>query len=173
MNLIVEPTGRSSGILICGAYRFRCALGRGGVRSDKREGDGATPIGTFAVRRLFYRADRVARPLSGLETDALDATTGWCDDPTRADYNRLVTLPFDGRHERLWRDDALYDMVAVIGYNDAPVIAGAGSAIFLHVATPDFGATEGCVALAPDDLRQVLAACDAASTIRILPLTSG
>lgn len=173
MNLVVEPTGRSSGILICGALRFRCALGRGGMRTDKREGDGATPVGTFALRRLFFRADRVARPRGGLATEALDPAFGWCDDPARADYNRLVTLPFDGSHERLWRADALYDVVVVIGYNDAPIVAGAGSAIFLHIATPDYGATEGCVALAPDDLRQVLMECDAASTIRILPARNG
>lgn len=173
MNLVVEPTGRSSGNLICGALRFRSALGRGGVRADKHEGDGATPVGTFALRRLFYRADRMARPVCGFATEALDPAFGWCDDPDHADYNRFVTLPFDGGHERLWRADALYDIVVVMGYNDAPIVAGAGSAIFLHIATPDYGATEGCVALAPDDLRQVLMACDGASTIRILPARLG
>ena len=168
MHLVVEPTGFSSATLICGARTFRCALGRGGARSDKREGDGATPIGLFALRRLLYRADRVARPLSGLPTDAIDPASGWCDDPARPDYNRLITLPYDGRHERLWRDDALYDMIAVIGYNETAIIPGAGSAIFLHVAAPDYGATEGCVAVAADHLTEILAYCDTTSTIRIL-----
>jgi L,D-peptidoglycan transpeptidase YkuD (ErfK/YbiS/YcfS/YnhG family) len=163
MDLIVDP----SGYLQLGGARYRCALGRGGVRRDKREGDGATPIGSFALRRLFYRADRIARPRSALATAAIRPNDGWCDDPARPEYNTFVTLPFDGRHENLWRNDALYDIVGVIGYNDAPVMNGLGSAIFLHVASIDYAPTEGCVALALDDLLTVLAACDADSRIEI------
>ena len=83
---------------------------------------------------------------------------GWCDDPADADYNRMVRLPHPARCEELWRDDALYDLIGVLGWNDAPVVRGRGSAIFLHVARPDFAPTEGCVALAATDLRAVLAA---------------
>jgi L,D-peptidoglycan transpeptidase YkuD (ErfK/YbiS/YcfS/YnhG family) len=166
MDLIVDPRGF---VTRDGATtRIRCALGRGGVRADKREGDGATPAGLFPLRRLFFRADRSDRPASGLPTQALAPSDGWCDDPAHESYNEFVTLPFTARHERLWRDDALYDIVGVIGYNDAPVRAGLGSAIFLHVATSDYAPTEGCVALAPDDLRYVLALCDATTQIRIL-----
>lgn len=153
---------------MAGARRYRCALGKGGIRSDKREGDGATPSGTFALRRLFYRADRIAHPATALPAQALTPNDGWCDDPAHPDYNKFVTLPFAGRHEKLWRDDALYDAICVIGYNDAPIRAGLGSAIFLHVAAPNYAPTEGCVALAPDDLIAVLAQCDADSTIAIL-----
>lgn len=163
MDLFVDSTG----YLRLGETRYRCALGRGGVKRDKREGDGATPIGSFPLRRLFYRADRIAQPRSLLVTAALRPTDGWCDDPVRAQYNSLVTLPFDGRHEKMWRDDALYDIVGVIGYNDFPVISGLGSAIFLHVAGRDYAPTEGCVALAIDDLIRVLADCDATSVIHI------
>lgn len=163
MDLIVDP----SGYLQLGHVRYRCALGRGGVSHDKREGDGATPIGSFPLRRLFFRADRIVRPRCALPTDILQPSDGWCDDPARPEYNRFVTLPFDGRHEKLSRDDALYDIVGVIGYNDAPVISGRGSAIFLHVAAADYAPTEGCVALARDDLVRVLAACDADTTITI------
>jgi L,D-peptidoglycan transpeptidase YkuD (ErfK/YbiS/YcfS/YnhG family) len=163
MDLIVDP----SGYLQLGTTRCRCALGRGGVKRDKREGDGATPIGSFPLRRLFYRDDRVARPQSALATAALHPTDGWCDDPARIEYNSLVRLPFDGGHEKLWRDDTLYDIVGVIGYNDAPAVSGLGSAIFLHLASADYAPTEGCVALAIDDLIRVLAACDATSVIRI------
>lgn len=163
MDLIVDSTG----YLRLGKTRYRCALGRGGVKRDKREGDGATPVGSFPLRRLFYRADRIARPHSLLATAALRPTDGWCDDPARAQYNSLVALPFDGRHEKMWRDDALYDIVGVIGYNDSPAVSGLGSAIFLHVAGPDYAPTEGCVALAIDDLIRVLADCDKTTTITI------
>jgi L,D-peptidoglycan transpeptidase YkuD (ErfK/YbiS/YcfS/YnhG family) len=163
VELLVEPAG----VLVCGAVSVRCALGRAGVHLDKHEGDGVTPAGVFPLREILYRADRVRRPLSGLPVRALEQHDGWCDDPACADYNRLVQLPHPGSHERLWRDDALYDIVVVIGYNDAPPVRGLGSAIFLHVAAMDFAPTEGCVALAADELPQVLAACDAGATIRI------
>jgi len=164
MDLIVTPDGT----LRFDGSPLRCALGRGGVRADKREGDGATPAGDFALRRLFYRADRIAPPKSGLALQALRPNDGWCDDPTRPEYNTFVPLPFDGRHEKLWRDDALYDIIGVIGYNDRPVKPGLGSAIFLHVAAADYTPTEGCVALAIDDLVHVIALCDATTRIRIL-----
>ena len=164
MDLIVDPIG----MLTFGNARYRCALGRGGVRIDKREGDGATPCGTYPLREILFRADRGPVPTSGLPSRALSPSDGWCDDPTHPDYNRFVTLPFAGRHERLWRDDGLYDAICVIGYNDAPVVGGLGSAIFLHVAAPDYTPTEGCVALALDDLRRVLAQCDDTTTMRIL-----
>jgi L,D-peptidoglycan transpeptidase YkuD (ErfK/YbiS/YcfS/YnhG family) len=163
MDLIVDPCG----YLHVGTARYRCALGHGGVKRDKREGDGATPVGSFPLRRLFYREDRVARPRSALATAALHPADGWCDDPARPEYNSLVRLPFDGRHEKLWREDTLYDIVGVIGYNDAPAVSGLGSAIFLHLARADYAPTEGCVALALPDLIRVLAACDATSVIRI------
>ncbi len=137
----------------------RCALGRGGARADKREGDGATPIGCFPLRRVLYRADRIARPESGLPVKSIYPHLGWCDDPGDASYNRPVCVPYAARHERLWRDDALYDLLAVIGYNDDPVEPSRGSAIFLHVARPDFAPTEGCIALRLADLSELLQAC--------------
>jgi L,D-peptidoglycan transpeptidase YkuD (ErfK/YbiS/YcfS/YnhG family) len=104
----------------------------------------------------MYRPDRLQAPETGLPLRAIDPSDGWCDDPGDAHYNQLVRLPCDSGHERLWRDDGLYDLLAVIGYNDGPVEAGLGSAIFLHVAQPDYGPTEGCVALALPDLQAVL-----------------
>jgi L,D-peptidoglycan transpeptidase YkuD (ErfK/YbiS/YcfS/YnhG family) len=144
--------------------RVRCALGRSGIVVAKREGDGATPAGVFPLREVFYRADRILPPSTMLPVRALADDDGWCDDPADALYNRPVRLPYPGRHERLWREDALYDLLAVIGYNDAPVVASRGSAIFLHVAGAgpdggDYTPTEGCVALGLADLRRVLADC--------------
>ncbi|MGF1641277.1 MAG: L,D-transpeptidase [Rhodospirillales bacterium] len=137
----------------------RCALGRSGVRTLKREGDGATPAGAYPLRGVMYRADRIDPPETGLPVRPIDPVDGWCDDPWDPYYNRPVRRPCTARHERLWRDDGCYDLLAVIGYNDAPVRAGLGSAIFLHVAQTDFGPTEGCVALALSDLRALLRAC--------------
>lgn len=165
MEILVE----SSGFLTWSAQRVRCALGRGGVRTDKREGDGATPVGAFPLRRLLYRADRLERPRTGLPVDPIREDDGWCDDPADPAYNRPVRLPFSASHEKLWRDDALYDLVVVLGHNDDPPAPGLGSAVFLHVAKPDWGPTEGCVAVTRDDLLRLLADCDATTTIRINP----
>ena len=104
----------SSGVLIQDGRVMRCALGRGGIRRDKTEGDGATPVGSFALRRLLYRPDRVTPPQCDLETDAIGPEDGWCDDPAHADYNRQIALPHPASHERLWRDDALYDLLVVL-----------------------------------------------------------
>ena len=136
--------------------RLRCAIGKGGIRADKREGDGATPVGAFALRRLLYRSDRVPTPVTGLASGTISADDGWCDDPADAAYNLPVRLPHPARHERMWRDDHLYDLVVVIGHNDAPVVPGAGSAVFIHVARDGYAPTEGCVALAAPDLLWLL-----------------
>jgi L,D-peptidoglycan transpeptidase YkuD (ErfK/YbiS/YcfS/YnhG family) len=162
-DIVVTPPGTA----FVAERTFRCALGRAGITPGKREGDGATPIGTYPLRRVFYRPDRVALPDTGLRIDALDPSDGWCDDPGDAAYNTLVRLPHDGRSETLWRADRVYDVIVVVGYNDDPVVAGLGSAIFMHVARPDFGPTEGCVAFTLPDLIAILAACGPASRIHI------
>jgi L,D-peptidoglycan transpeptidase YkuD (ErfK/YbiS/YcfS/YnhG family) len=138
----------------------RCAIGRGGAieAADKREGDGATPLGCWPFRRVFFRADRLAAPATRLSAIAIQPDMGWCDDPGSPHYNCLVALPFLASHERMWREDSLYDVVVELGYNDDPAVPGLGSAIFLHVATPDFGPTEGCVATDRDSLLALLAA---------------
>ncbi len=145
--------------------RLRCALGRGGVTDDKREGDGATPTGCFALRRVYYRPDRGAPPATVLPVSETDPADAWCDDPTDAAYNTLVRGAHAAGSETLWRDDALYDVVVVLAHNDDPVVPGAGSAIFLHIARPDFGPTEGCVAVAREDLLAILAECDETTRI--------
>ena len=146
---------------------FRCTLGRGGVTTDKREGDGATPAGAYPLRQLLYRSDRLAPPTNALPTSPLRPRDGWCDDPDHSAYNRPVTLPLDASAESMWRDDHLYDLVVVLGYNDDPVVSGLGSAIFLHVASPEYSPTEGCIALAKEDLLTVLADITPGSDIRI------
>jgi L,D-peptidoglycan transpeptidase YkuD (ErfK/YbiS/YcfS/YnhG family) len=137
----------------------RCALGKGGAvpAADKREGDGGTPIGDWPIRRVLYRPDKLDKPRTSLSVAPIARDDGWCDAPGDPNYNRPVKLPYPASHERMWRDDDLYDLVVVLGYNDAPVVPGKGSAIFLHVARPDFGPTAGCVALAKADVLELLA----------------
>ncbi len=137
--------------------RYAAALGRAGIVADKREGDGGTPAGTWQLRRVLYRPDRIAAPESGLEVAALAPGDGWCDAPADPAYNRPVTLPYPASHEVMWRDDPLYDLLVVVGHNDDPVVPGAGSAIFLHVRRADGGPTAGCVAFTLDDLRTIVA----------------
>jgi L,D-peptidoglycan transpeptidase YkuD (ErfK/YbiS/YcfS/YnhG family) len=157
MDLTVTRDGKSWRARF-GPHLWRCAVGRGGVRPDKREGDGATPAGCWPLRRVLYRADRLDAPVvgCGLPAAEIGPDDGWCDAPADARYNRPVRLPYPGRHERLWRDDGIYDVIVVLGHNDKPPRPGAGSAVFLHVAHPDYGPTEGCVALALDDLLVLL-----------------
>ncbi len=150
-----------------GDIRWRCAVGRGGVRRDKQEGDGATPVGVWPLRRVLYRPDRCAAPETPLSLAPLAPDDGWCDDPAHPDYNRPVKLPHAARSERMWRDDRLYDLVVVLGHNDDPVVPGAGSAVFLHVAQEDYAPTEGCVALAAEDLRQLLRQAGTDSRLRV------
>jgi len=129
-------------------------IGRAGlVAGDaKCEGDMATPVGRWALRHLYYRQDRVGTPRCALRKTAISAICGWCDDPASVAYNRYISLPFDASHETLWRQDASYDLVVMLGYNDAPPVAGRGSAIFLHCIAAGQTSTAGCVALARDDL---------------------
>lgn len=135
-----------------GARDWRCAVGPAGLRHGKREGDGSTPAGCWPLRRVLYRQDRLARPETRLPLGALRPDDGWCDDPADPRYNRPVTLPYAASHEALWRDDEIYDVIVELGYNDDPPVPGAGSAVFLHVARPDYAPTQGCVALALDHL---------------------
>lgn len=153
MRAVVTSDGKFS----VGGGEFRAALGHGGVRADKREGDGATPAGLLPLRFVLFRRDRGPVPACAMRVRAISPADGWCDDPANPHYNRLVRLPINASAEALWRDDAVYDIVGVLGWNDDPVQPGRGSAIFLHIARLDLVPTEGCVALARDDLLRVLA----------------
>jgi L,D-peptidoglycan transpeptidase YkuD (ErfK/YbiS/YcfS/YnhG family) len=163
VELIVSPDGTAQ----WHGRALRCALGRAGVAQDKREGDGATPAGVFPIRRVLYRADRMALA-TALPAAALRPDDGWCDDPGDADYNRQVALPHRARCEALWRDDRVYDLIGVLGHNDSPVVPGLGSAIFLHVARDGFAPTQGCVALAQDDLLALLREAKPGDAVRVV-----
>ncbi|WP_091742141.1 L,D-transpeptidase family protein [Phenylobacterium immobile] len=156
---VILPDGRS----------FRCVIGKGGLKraSEKREGDGASPIGAWPLRRVLYRPDRGPAPLTALPVAEIAPDDGWCDAAGDAAYNRPVTLPYPASAERMWRDDGLYDIVVVLGHNDDPVVPGMGSAIFLHLARPEYGPTEGCVAVSRADLEALLAQAAPGDILRI------
>ena len=160
---------RPPGVLCWQARRFACAIGASGVRSNKREGDGATPAGCFPLRRVLYRADRMAPPRTALPVTPLGPRDGWCDDSAHPLYNRPLRLPHEARHEALWRSDRLYDLIVVLGHNDAPVVPSLGSAVFLHVARPDYAPTAGCVAVSPPDLLTILAGVSRRARLRVPP----
>jgi len=148
---------------------YRCAVGVNGFSDNKREGDGCTPIGNFALRECLYRPGRVIVPPTRLPVQPLRVDDGWCDDPKSPDYNRMVQLPYNYSHELLWRRDNIYDIIIPIGYNDDPIVPGKGSAIFLHVARRGYTPTEGCVALALPDLLSLVSRLSPVSRIEIKP----
>jgi L,D-peptidoglycan transpeptidase YkuD (ErfK/YbiS/YcfS/YnhG family) len=166
MDLIVSLS-EAGPVLDWGAGPRRGAIGPAGIGDKTREGDGVTPRGTFEVREIFYRGDRVKNIQVVLPLWRIERDDGWCDAPEDQSYNRLVKLPYPASAESLWRDDHLYDIVAVIGFNDDPVYAGKGSAIFLHYAKPDFSPTQGCIALKREDLLEALEQLQPGDKIRI------
>ena len=165
----VRPHGDQPhcGRLTAGEIVLPCALGRSGVTEAKREGDGASPVGTWPLRYVLFRPDRIDRPATALSVRAISPDDGWCDDPADPRYNCPVQLPYGARAETLWRDDELYDIVVVLGYNDDPPRPGLGSAIFFHLATPEFAPTAGCVAVHRPEMVRLLALCGPGTKLEI------
>ncbi len=167
-------TAYSDGRLQLGGREVACALGRSGViaAADKREGDGASPLGAWRLRRVLYRADWVGAPVTALSSAPIGRYDGWCDAPRDRAYNRQVKLPYPASCERLWREDRLYDLVCVLGHNDDPPVPGLGSAIFLHIARPDYAPTEGCIALARSDLQGLLAVAGGGDVLQVVEVSA-
>ncbi len=157
--LRVRPRpGRSTqGWLTAGGIALPVALGRTGIKANKREGDGATPRGRFRVRRLWWRADRHSRPATLLPARPIKPDDGWCEDPADRRYNQRVTVPPGSKADRLTRADNLYDFIIELDHNTRPRVAGRGSAVFIHAAQPGFKPTAGCIALQLPALRRLLA----------------
>lgn len=145
-----------TGWLTAGPFSLPVALGRGGIKANKREGDGATPRGSFRLKRLWWRADKHARPRTLLPARRIGGDDAWCEDPAERRYNRPVKLARGSHGDRLKRTDALYDFVVEIDHNTRPRVKGRGSAVFIHAARPGFAPTAGCIALEIGALRRLL-----------------
>ena len=150
------PLDQRRGLLCVAGRVIRCALGRGGIKTIKREGDGATPLGSMRLMHAFVRRDRMRPLFSGLSLKPIGEDDGWCDAPADRNYNRPVSLPYKSSHERMRREDHLYDVVIVLDANIRPRKRGMGSAIFFHLARPGYLPTEGCVAISRRDLEWLL-----------------
>jgi L,D-peptidoglycan transpeptidase YkuD (ErfK/YbiS/YcfS/YnhG family) len=148
---------RTRGWLTAGGQTIPVALGRGGIRANKREGDGGTPKGTFRPRQVWWRADRHPRPATFLPVRAIGPEDGWCEDLADRHYNQPVRLNSKQGGDRLRRDDHLYDFIIEIDHNTHPRIAGRGSAVFLHLARQDFSPTAGCVSMTQRAMLRLLA----------------
>jgi L,D-peptidoglycan transpeptidase YkuD (ErfK/YbiS/YcfS/YnhG family) len=144
------------GWLTANGQTIPVALGRGGIKANKREGDGGTPRGTFRPRQLWWRADRHPRPRTMLPVRAIRPEDAWCEDPSSRHYNQPLRLDRGDEGDRLTRDDRLYDFIIEIDHNRLPRVAGRGSAVFLHLARQDFSPTAGCVSMTPSAMLRLL-----------------
>ena len=158
MIVLVSPNiGTTEIYLSYKGLDVKCCIGSGGLILDKKEGDGCTPIGSWPLRRVFYRPDKGKKPITGLPIFKITRKMGWCDDPLDPDnYNSLIEIPYKFNYERLWRDDEIYDIVVALGYNDRSPVLGKGSAVFMHIARKGFSPTKGCIALEKIDLLELL-----------------
>jgi L,D-peptidoglycan transpeptidase YkuD (ErfK/YbiS/YcfS/YnhG family) len=155
------------GWLVAGTQTIPVALGRGGIKSNKFEGDGATPRGVFRPIRLWWRADRHVRPRTFLPVRAIRPDDAWCEDPADRHYNKPIRRSGDQQGDRLKRDDGLYDFIVEIDYNTRPRIARRGSAVFLHLARENFSPTAGCVGMTQSAMRRLLSRIGPATRIVI------
>lgn len=148
---------------------YEISIGKGGFTHSKREGDAATPFGKYPLRQVLYRQDRMINsPQTTLPLRGIESNWGWCDDPLSPHYNSLIKLPFEASHELLFREDNLYDLLIVIGYNDDPVSPGKGSAIFIHIAKENYAPTRGCIGFSKSNLMEILQVLTPSSMIHIL-----
>lgn len=149
--IIVKKTG----YLKYKNLKFRCALGKGGIKKKVKEGDNITPKGIFKIIKIYYRPDKINKIITSIKKIKIKKNMGWCDDSNSRYYNKQVNLPSKYNHERLYRKDNLYDLILVLNYNTNPIIKKKGSAIFLHIAKKKYQPTKGCVALKKQDLIQL------------------
>ena len=133
-------------------YIIKCAIGKRGITSRKVEGDNKTPKGTFTLKSIFYRKDRIPKLKTSLKKIVIKKNIGWCDESSSRQYNKMIKFPFRLSAEKLWLKDNIYDVIIVINYNLRPVIQNKGSAIFLHIAKKNYQSTNGCIAIKKKDM---------------------
>ena len=161
-------TINNSGYLKYKNLKFRCAVGKAGIRKKRKEGDNITPKGTYKIIRIYCRKDRIRQVKSKIKICRINKKIGWCDDPRSKKYNQLIKLPNKFRHEKFYRKDHLYDLIIVLNYNMRPVIKNKGSAIFIHLAKRNYYPTKGCIALSKNNLLMILNKINKNTRIKIL-----
>ena len=139
-----------------GKYKVKCAVGKRGIGLKKKEGDLITPIGQYKIKYILFRKDRIKKIQSKLRKIVIKKNMGWCDDPKSKQYNKLISLPFNYSHERLFKKENIYDIILVLNYNMSPYKKNKGSAIFIHIAKKNYKKTEGCVAIKKFELLKIL-----------------
>jgi L,D-peptidoglycan transpeptidase YkuD (ErfK/YbiS/YcfS/YnhG family) len=169
LRVRTRPGRRSEGILLAGTLAIPVVLGRSGIRANKREGDGATPVGRFGLVRVWWRADRHYRPATLLPVRRITPDLAWCEDTADRRYNRPFRRSANEPGDRMWREDHLYDLIIELNHNTRPRVAGRGSAVFVHLARPNRSPTAGCVALSRRDLQRLLRSIGPATRIVIAP----
>jgi L,D-peptidoglycan transpeptidase YkuD (ErfK/YbiS/YcfS/YnhG family) len=153
MPIIIQKGMRS---ISWQGVEFECQVGLNGFAQDKIEGDKKTPIGRFRLLHVYYRADKIQKPFSILPIKPIHSDMGWSDSPADSKYNKLVKLPHSFSHEKLYRNDNLYDLIITTSHNTNPTVPGKGSAIFIHIMNYEQTPTEGCLALRKDDLLHIV-----------------
>lgn len=156
LTVRASPLDRRKGHLAAGNLVIPCALGRGGISANKREGDGATPLGQMHILSGYFRRGLFSPRHARLSMTPIGPKLGWCEVPDDRNYNRPVRLPYAASHEYMQRDDRLYDACLVLDWNISPRKRGRGSAIFFHLARPGFTPTQGCVAITARDMARLL-----------------
>ena len=158
---------KKSGYLKYKNFKFRCALGKNGIKKKIKEGDNITPKGKFKLTKIYYRQDKIKKIKCSITKIKIKKNMGWCDDPKSNFYNQQIKLPSKFSHEKLYRNDRIYDLLVVVNYNTKPIIKNKGSAIFLHIAKKNYEKTKGCVALKKKHLIQLLAVIRKNTIIKI------
>jgi L,D-peptidoglycan transpeptidase YkuD (ErfK/YbiS/YcfS/YnhG family) len=158
---------KKSGYLKYKRLKFRCALGKAGISKKIIEGDNITPKGIFKIIKIYYRPDKIKKITTLIKTIKIKKNMGWCDDPRSRFYNKQIKLPSKLSHEKLYRSDNLYDLIAVLNYNTKPIIKNKGSAIFIHIAKKNFSKTKGCIAVKKEDLIYLLSKIKRNSQVKI------
>jgi L,D-peptidoglycan transpeptidase YkuD (ErfK/YbiS/YcfS/YnhG family) len=161
--IIVKKTG----YLKYKNLKFRCALGEAGIKKKEKEGDSVTPKGTFKIIKIYYRPDRIKNITTDLKKIKIKKNMGWCDDSRSHFYNQQIKLPNKFGHEKLFRNDNLYDLILVLNYNINPTIKYKGSAIFIHIAKNSYKKTKGCVALKKEHLMELISKIKKNTKIKI------
>ncbi len=158
---------KKTGYLQYKNLKFRCALGKAGIKRKGKEGDNITPKGIFKIIKIYYRSDKIKNITTSIRKIIIKKNMGWCDDPESFHYNKQIKLPSKFSHEKLYRKDNLYDLFLVLNYNTSPIIKNKGSAIFLHIAKDSYKETKGCIALKKGDLIQLISKIRKKTKIKI------